>query len=417
MDAMTVGDAIIRPYDAERDREAVGRIWREIGWTEAEERHDRALDQFLATARIIVAELDGEAELCVTTADGTLRHGSTDLSMSAVSSVTASRVARRGGLASALTAQAIATDAEAGLLTASLGIFDQGYYDRLGFGTGGSQRRWRLDPRALRVPPPDRRPVRLSIDDAEEMHRNRLATARRHGACTISDPRFTTAEAGWESSMFGLGFRDGEGRLTHHLWFDTDDVEHGPYRVVWLAHETPEQLRELFGLLRTLADQVVQVDVPEPPGVQVQHLIDRPFRAMEIGTTKQQPGGRQLAWWQGRLLDVGGAVGASSFAGPDVGFVAELEDPVEAHLPATGGWRGVAGRYVVHLGPNSSAVRGDDPSLPVLRCGIGTFTRLWLGVMPATRLPVTDEIDAPESLLEQLEATITVSDPQPAFPF
>ena len=417
MDTTTVGDAIVRPYDGDRDREAVGRIWQEIGWIEGEEHQLVALDRFLSIGRATVAEIDGEAELCVTTADGTLRHGTADLSMSAVTSVTASRIARRGGLASTMTARAMAVDAESGFLTTALGIFDQGYYDRLGFGTGAYLRRWRLDPGALRVAPPERRPVRLTPDDAEQIHANRLAAARHHGACSVSDPGFTAAEVAWETSMFGLGFRDQDGRLTHHLWFDTDDVEHGPYRVEWLAYETPAQLRDLFGLLRTLADQVVQFDVPEPPGVQVQHLVDRPFRTMTIGSTKQQPGGRQLAWWQGRMLDVPGAVGATGFAGPEVRFVAEIDDPVERHLSARDGWRGVAGRYVVHVGRQSSAERRDDAALPVLRCGIGTFTRLWLGVAPATGLAVTDDLDAPDSLLEQLDAAITVSDPQPAFPF
>ncbi|MEO1059977.1 MAG: hypothetical protein AAFZ07_01060 [Actinomycetota bacterium] len=418
METFTVGDALVRPYDPGRDRAAVGRIWREIGWIGSDDHEERALDSFLAPTRAIVAELDGEAELCVTTADGTLRHGPSVLSMSAVTSVTASRIARRGGLASAMTARALATDAEAGLLTGALGIFDEGYYDRLGFGTGAAQRWWRLDPASIRVPPPDRRPVRLSVDDAEEIHRNRLAGALDHGACTIDDHRFTAAEAGWDASSFGLGFRDGDGRLTHHVWLDAgDNAEHGPYRVVWMAYESPAHLRELIGLLRSLADQVVQFDVPEPRGVQVQHLVDRPIRAMNIGSSGKPPGGRQLAWWQCRMLDVPGVVAASTFAGPEVRFVLELDDPIERHLPTPGGWRGVAGRYVVQLGATSSAEPGDDPSLPVLRCGVGTFTRLWLGVMPATHLPVTDDLDAPGSLLEQLASTITRHDPQAFFPF
>lgn len=417
MDDSTVGGARLRPYDPDRDRDAVGRIWQEIGWISGAEHQLVALDRFLSLARATVAEIDGEAELSVTTADATLRHGTVDLSMCAVSSVTASRIARRGGLASIMTARAMAVDAEAGFQTAALGVFDQGYYDRLGFGTGAYQRRWRLDPQALRVPRPEGQPVRLTIDDAEEMHANRLATARHHGACAVTDPGFTAAEARWESSTFGLGFRDDAGRLTHHLWIDTDDAESGPYRVAWMGYENGAQLRELFGLIRTLADQVVQFDVPEPPGVQVQHLVDRPFRALTAGTAKQQPGGRQHASWQCRMLDVTSAVGATSFAGPDARFVVELDDPVERHLADRDGWRGVAGRYVVRFGAESSAEPGDDSSLPVLRCGIGTFTRLWLGVAPATGLSVTDELDAPESLLEQLDTTITVRDPQTFFPF
>ncbi|MEM8903997.1 MAG: hypothetical protein AAGF02_09870, partial [Actinomycetota bacterium] len=103
MEPVPVGDALLRPYDPDRDRDAVGRIWCEIGWIEGDDHQLVALDRFLSIARATVAELDGSAELCVTTADGTLRHGASDLAMSAVTSVTASRLARRGGLASTMT--------------------------------------------------------------------------------------------------------------------------------------------------------------------------------------------------------------------------------------------------------------------------------------------------------------------------
>jgi len=53
-----------RPYDPERDKEAVLRIWREIGWlTKGKE---PSLDTWLEGNRAFVAELNGSAECAVT---------------------------------------------------------------------------------------------------------------------------------------------------------------------------------------------------------------------------------------------------------------------------------------------------------------------------------------------------------------
>jgi hypothetical protein len=119
------------------------------------------------------------------------------------------------------------------------------------------------------------------------------------------------------------------------------------------------------------------------------------------------------------MLDVGGCVGAASFPGPAVRFALDLDDPVAGHLPADAPWTGVAGRYTVELGERSSARprSGDDASLPPLRCDVGAFTRLWLGITPATMLPLTDDVDAPASLLEQLDEAIRLPVPRPYFPF
>ncbi|NIR38539.1 MAG: hypothetical protein GWO22_21975, partial [Actinobacteria bacterium] len=54
--------------------------------------------------------------------------------------------------------------------------------------------------------------------------------------------------------------------------------EDGPYRIQWWAYETPHQVRELLGLLKELGDQVASVVTWEPPGVQLQDFVERPFR-------------------------------------------------------------------------------------------------------------------------------------------
>ena len=49
-----------RAYDPKRDREAVERIWREVGWVDSDEAK-KGLEVFLRSGRTLVSELDGEA--------------------------------------------------------------------------------------------------------------------------------------------------------------------------------------------------------------------------------------------------------------------------------------------------------------------------------------------------------------------
>lgn len=71
-----------RPFDNDRDRDAVHRIWRETGWVETG--HEAAVDHFVAAGRSWVALIDGEAECLVTAAPGTVRHVADDLPMTCV---------------------------------------------------------------------------------------------------------------------------------------------------------------------------------------------------------------------------------------------------------------------------------------------------------------------------------------------
>ncbi len=131
----------IRPYDPEKDFDAVHRIWREVGWLEADSDDQKeGLRLFAAEYEGLVAVIDGEAECYVATGAGTIRHAAVDLPMSAVTAVMTSHIARRQGLAQRLTTMSIARDAEAGAMVSTLGMFDQGFYNKLGFGNGVQQR-------------------------------------------------------------------------------------------------------------------------------------------------------------------------------------------------------------------------------------------------------------------------------------
>ena len=58
-----------REYDPDKDAKAVARIWREIGWVE-EKKDEKAMAIALKGGRTIIAEVNGEAEVAVSTTTG-----------------------------------------------------------------------------------------------------------------------------------------------------------------------------------------------------------------------------------------------------------------------------------------------------------------------------------------------------------
>ena len=91
----------IRAYDAERDRDAIIRVWREVHWITSDEQAKWA-PQFFETSRTDVAEVNGEVECQASSTDGTFRYLDEDLSMSAIVGVTTSRIAGNSVLPSGL---------------------------------------------------------------------------------------------------------------------------------------------------------------------------------------------------------------------------------------------------------------------------------------------------------------------------
>jgi hypothetical protein len=48
---------------------------------------------------------------------------------------------------------------------------------------------------------------------------------------------------------------------------------------------------------------------------------------------------------------------------------------------------------------------------------VGAFTRLWLGVRPASGLAITDDLCAPPALLDQLDRVLRLPEPKPDWDF
>jgi hypothetical protein len=404
----------LRRYDHNRDLTHVKRLYNEAGWFEG--RTPGVLDTALPNTTGYVALLHDEAECYVGTMDSVMQHLQTDLPTCCIASVVTSRVARRQKFGLRLTARALAEDVKKGAILATLGIFDQGYYDKLGFGNGGPMRLSTFDPTQLLVEPASRAPVRLSKDDWEEMHALRLKRLRRHGGCNVLNPMITRGILQFSEHAFGLGFRDeATGELTHCFWCKPNDVIHGPYYIWWMAYQTYEQFLELLGLLKTLGDQVYGVRMADPAGIPMQSLLEQPFRHRSLTDTGSfSPS--LFAWmgWQARICDLKACLATTHLpCAETLRFNLELGDPIERYLDVDEAWRGIGGEYIVTLGRESSAARGSDPKLPTLRTTVNAFTKLWFGAQAAGTLAVTDEIEGPADLIAALDRNIILPPPHP----
>lgn len=408
----------ILDYDHDRDWEAVKRIHHEVGWLDDED----DAKEFEHLARCfdgVVFPLDGEAECAVFTAPGSMRHLDTDVDMTAVTGVTTSRVARKLGAAKRLTAHALAKAADAGGEMAALGMFDQGFYNRLGFGNGSYVNRIRFDPATLTVDVPFRPPKRIGRDQWRDVHAAMHNRFRGHGGCLLNIPeiaRYDMASVG--KKLIGLGYYDGPGdTLSHFFWGEADGGD-GPYRIYYYAYQTPAQLFELLALIKSLGDQVLMFAMEEPPEVQFQDLLKQPSRNRTSTRGSKFAGSHEtIAYWQARMLDVPACLAKTRLDAEPVTFNLAMSDPIEAHLDGTNAWHGCAGDYVVTFGEQSSAEPGTSPGLPALRASVGAFTRLWLGVRNASSLTLTDDVAGDEALLRALDRSLRLPRPHLGWDF
>jgi predicted acetyltransferase len=393
-------------YDPGRDLDAVNRLWKEIGWVEDDD-DPGIVARWLTGGQSTVARIDGSAECLVQRTPGTIRYQAVDLPLSAVTAVTTSLVARRQGLASRLTAETLTEAAAGGAAVAALGAFDQGFYDRLGFGNGGYQNTVTFDPALLLVDHvPYRTPERLTVADHVDLHSLLQRRHRYHGTVVLDPPELIWSEMEWLSPPIGLGYRS-EGRLTHAL-YGRRKGEHGPDLIQVVAYEEPAQVLELLRLLKELSDQIVTVRMLEPAGLQLQDLLATPLRDRRRTTGSEHATGLQaVAWWQLRILDLAAAIEAHASTGPSLRFNLTLTDPLSL----------VDGDYVVTIGTDSSIEPGSDPGADRLDASVNAFSRLWFGVGSATSLALTDQLSGSPALLAALDRSLVVPAPVPGLDF
>lgn len=393
----------LRPYRKEQDRNNIMRVWRETGWLHTG--CDEMVDCVMDAGRTWVAEIDGAAEAEAATAPGTIRYLNEELPLTAVTAVSTSLVGRKKGLATQLTALAVANEAAAGALVAGLGMFEQGYYNRLGFGTGTYEHHLSFDPALLQLPVKARTPRRLSLEDWNILHTARLERMHGHGACSLSSALVTKAELIEHPGNSGLGYFDGaHGTLSHFIWIGASEVERGPYSIRMIAYQNGQQFLELMALLKDLSDQIYGVRMREPFGIQLQDLVRQPFKNSRISDNSPfEHYNRAAAFWQMRILDLPGCLARTHLPGSTFRFNLLLEDPIASLLPTEQSWKGTGGEYIVSLGETCEGVLGQNPSLPVLQTSVNAFTRMWLGVRPASGLALTDNLAGSPELLRALD--------------
>lgn len=402
----------IRPYDPQKDTEAIPRIWEEVGWIKRSEALDAAANSYVSSGRALVAEVNGAAECQVSSMPGAMRYLETDLRFSGVAAVATGRIARKQGLAARLTAHLVAEDAAAGTQVMGLGMFEQGFYNQLGFGTAPYTHWVSFDPAQLQIAVKARIPKRLTSSDWEAIHAARLTRMRGHGACILFPPDVSRVEM-IAHAGFGLGYDDGaRGELSHYLWMNSEDNESGPCTVQWMTYQNGTQLQELVALMHTLGDQIRLIRLKEPYGVQFQDFIRQPFRFQQLTSEgKFDNTNHANAYQQYRICNLGGCLAQTHLPGETVRFNLALTDPVSAFLDDDIAWRGLSGDYVVTLGPESAAIPGSDAALPTLKATVNAFTRLWLGVRQPSYLALSDALSGPPELLTALDRVLRLPVP------
>ncbi len=424
MDRQTIPGSHLVPFDFDRDIESVLRTWSETGWWDNEDdQKERISEYFKANdGRTVVGLIDGSAECAVHRALGTVRYDQSLLSLGCVTAVTTSRIARRRRLASRLTARTVAHLADEGCVVAMLGMFDQGFYDRFGFGTGPYENHAWIYPGALAIPADYRAPERLELDvDSEELHTAMTSRLDAHGGVVIGGERLTAAGMRVDGDIAIYGYRT-DGHISHFMAIVTTG-EHGPDRITQWAYQTREQCLELLRLIQEWGDQVDVLRLTEPVWLQLQDFIVDPG-AQFRRTRGSQTGALRIeadAWWQARIVDLPACIRAIHAVDDSFSVVVKVNDPVEAHLVDSGydgDWNGVGGTWSLSFGATHTVERvtGDEPI--DLETTVNSLTRWWLGVLPASTLLAMGEFACTAETAERMDSlTGHLPTPQPGWDF
>jgi predicted acetyltransferase len=403
-------------YNPKKDKKAVHEIWKEVGWIEGDDY--KPMDILIENSRTIVADINKRPECLVVSWLGDMMYQKSKLRLSCIAGVTTSLVARKQKLAGRVTAEKIALDAVDGAEICGLGMFEQGYYNMLGFGTGSYEHVAYFSPASLSVTVTPRVPVRLEKKDWKRTHECRLKRIRIHGSCVSDHSAPTRAEMLWAKAGFGFGYENDKGELTHFIWMNGKGREHGPYNIWICAYRSYDQFIELLALLKSFGEQVHLISLEEPPNIHFQDFLEKPFKQRAISEkSKYENKMRSAAWVQWRILNLQKCLRKTHLKNGEVSFNLKLHDPIERFLDNDAPWKGISGEYTITLGKNSSARKGLAKKLPVMEAEVGAFTRLWLGCLSASSLAVSDKLSAPKTLLEKLDNLLRLPPPRPDWPF
>ncbi|MCF7859237.1 MAG: GNAT family N-acetyltransferase [Candidatus Cloacimonetes bacterium] len=394
-----------RNYDPKKDRDNAFRILNECGWVH-DIKKNKYLNDYLPKANSIVLELNNEVEVIVNSIIGSMRYLDSKLTLSAVTGVNASFLARKKGYGSRLNATRLALDAQNGADIGALTIFDQGFYNQIGFGNGGYENIIHFTPAKLDIPVKPKTPIRFTDKDFKKIHKSRARRLSCHGGVTL--PEITTySEMGKPEKSICLGFQDEEGNITHHVCLYGKGKEAGPLWVSWMAYQNLEQLMDLLALLKSFEEQILMIRMFEPPFINMQDFINKPFLTKRM--TRKSEFQNYIStgsFWQFRILNLESCIEKTHLNCDNLSFNLQLSDPISKYLAGNVKWHGLTGDYKVTLGQNSIAKKGTQKDLPTLKASVGAFTRLWFGILPASALVYSDGVEAPDELLKKLDNTL-----------
>ncbi len=419
---------IYRSYNPEKDDSAALRIWQECGWLSRsiKEKDAKPFKNFVKLAKSSdVVEHNGEAECLITSHQGRIQYLEKQLPLQVISSVTVSHLLRKQGAAGNLLAHVIARGAQSGDVYSGLGMFDQGFYNKHGYGNLPYAEQMNFDPATLQVPKLQRTPARLSKKDISAMIQNMKNHRPNHGLAYIESKEFYLVDIDEPEGQFGLGFYNDRGELTHHIWGGMLD-ENGPLIVDYMVYQNYDGLLEILSLLKSLSDQIHLVKMREPKSIQMQDFLSRPVRsARKTEWGKYRLGGSMTAWQQMRILRMEEALAALSLpvaSKHGFSFNLVLDDPIEQFLkkdlPEDITWRGIGGEWTITVRQDSSqASRGHTDGLPCLRSSVNGFTRMILGVLSPSALALSEDMEAPKELWQELDRVFILPKPDTRISF
>jgi predicted acetyltransferase len=401
----------IRVYQ-DKDFANIFQILQDCGWMESSA--ESTAREIIAESKVIVAELGNRVEAASMASAGSLQYQDEIIKANVINAVIVSLIARKAALAAKTLAKLIADEAERGIPFSVLGMFEQGYYNKLGYGTGNYYRQLHFDPSELQFSGSFRMPRRLSVKDYQEVHENRLNRMKLHGYYDMISPIATKCEMELDKKSFGLGYYDNNARLSHHLWIKPVDKENGPFKVMWYACQKPEQFLELLALLKSFNDQVREISITEPPNLQLTDFMKRPIHSKIVTRgSKFQNYIDTYPYWQIRMLDPAYCLQNTHLNCTNTDLNVKITDPLDHYLTKENKWQGCGGEYFLRLGKNSELSKGFRSGLPRLNASIAAFSRMWLGVKPASGLAITDCLAADEKLLKLLDKAFCLPEPQP----
>lgn len=453
-----------RVVNAKPDLEQLKLLWKDAAWDAELEDYEAALRHLIPHTHSLVADDDRGIAAVVASMGGEFQFLESSLPMSVVLSVLSAAHARRQGHSAELLTILLQQEQTRGAVVAVLGAFDQGYYDKLGFGTGGYDPVMVMNPAALRIPSHARRALdhpsvrirRITNADSEALFASWVRHKRYHGACTAKNVGFVSAMMhGMAGQGFGLAICEGSGTNEHiAAHFFGKRLGEGKLDILWACADTPARYLQLLEVIHRLSDQLEQVKLTPPPYIALHDLLARPLRDGIVHTG--HPFDDALLW-QLRILDIPRAIHAVRLPiAETVHFTLRITDPVEKYAPAD--WTGCAGDYAVQLGEESRCVplksqgeswgnaqqgewgetregawsesrgntqggaRGNTQDNAqdnaqeaqgeaVLDASIGAFSRFWSGALRPSALSHSDHFHASEELIAQLERVYSVPTP------